>query len=81
MKNTKRSSAAMTREAAKTLNNPQASAIQKSLAGSVLSQRNGSKQTGSAMEDKASRVMRSSKYAEETKSLAASVLAQSNKAR
>ena len=55
------------------------SQIQKSLAASVLSQRNTGKITGKAMETKASMVMNSNKYSGTTKSLAASVLSQSDK--
>ena len=57
------------------------SQIQKSLAASVLSQRNTGKITGKAMEAKASMVMNSNKYSGTTKSLAASVLSQSDKNR
>ena len=57
------------------------SQIQKSLAASVLSQRNTGKITGKAMETKASMVMNSNKYSGTTKSLAASVLSQSDKNR
>ena len=57
------------------------SQIQKSLAASVLSQRNTGKITGKAMEIKASMVMNSNKYSGTTKSLAASVLSQSDKNR
>jgi hypothetical protein len=67
--------------AAETLQDPDASKIAKRLAGSALSQSDGSKQTGAKMEDVAARVLSSNKYAEETKELAASVLSQANKAR
>lgn len=67
--------------AAKILQDPNSSNIQKELAGSALSQRNNSNQTGAAMEDKAARVLASEKYSEETRALAASVLSQSNKGR
>lgn len=79
--NNKRSSAELASQAAKTLTNPQASNIQKSLAADVLSQRAPEKQTGSQMEDIASRVLQSNKYADKTKSFAASLLSQSNKER
>ena len=72
--NNKRSSAKLASQAAKTLTNPQASNIQKSLAAGVLSQRAPKKQI-------ASRVLQSDKYAEKTKSFAASLLSQSNKER
>ena len=57
------------------------SKIQKSLAGSALSQRNSKNVTGRAMEVKASKVLNSSKYSATTKRLAASVLSQSDKCR
>ena len=55
--------------------------IQKSLAASVLSQRNKNKMTGGNMEAKASHVLNSDKYSDTTKSLAASLLSQSDKYR
>lgn len=79
--NSKRSSSSLASQAAKTLNRKNAPATQKSLAASVLSQRNPNNQTGSSMEDKASRVLQSDKYSAQTKSFAASILSQSNKAR
>lgn len=63
------------------LRDSNSSNIQKSLAGSALSQKNPQNQTGSTMEDKASRVLNSDKYNEVTKTLAASLLSQSNKKR
>lgn len=54
------------------------SQIQKSLAASVLSQRNFGNMTGKEMETKASMVLKSNKYSDITKSLAASVLSQSD---
>ena len=59
--NSKRSGKSLTSQAAKALNSSSSSAIQKSLAASVLSQRGAGKQTGSTMEDKASRVLQSNK--------------------
>lgn len=79
--NSKRSGKKLTFQAAKALNSNSSSAIQKSLAASVLSQRSTGKQTGSVMEGKASRVLHSNKYSEQTKSFAASVLSQSNRER
>lgn len=79
--NNKQSGAQLASEAAKILNDKNASAIQKSLAGGVLSQRDPQKQTGAEMEHKASKVLQSEKYSDETKSLAASILSQSNKER
>ncbi|EAQ4920005.1 hypothetical protein FCJ32_21600, partial [Salmonella enterica] len=65
----------------KTLTDPNASAIQKSLAGSALSQRGTSNQTSGKMEHKASSALDNPRSSELTKQLAASVLAQSNKGR
>lgn len=79
--NTKQTSADVAKQAAETLRDPNASAIAKSLAGSVLSQSASSKETGKAMEAKASQVLSSEKYSESTKALAASALSQSNKKR
>lgn len=79
--NKKTSSSSLSSEAAKILNDQNASNIQRSLAGGVLSQRDPSKQTGAAMEDKASKVLQSDKYSDTTKSLAASLLSQSSKER
>lgn len=75
------SSTTMARQASETLRNPNASAIQKSLAGSVLSQVAKEKQTSAEMETLASAVLRNDTYADATRSLAASVLSQSNKER
>ncbi|WP_277185570.1 hypothetical protein [Caballeronia sp. BR00000012568055] len=79
--NKKQSSKAMTALAEKTIHDPHASKIAKSLAGSVISQRNTTKQTGVEMETKAAKVLKSNKYAEETRELAGSVVAQANKNR
>lgn len=51
----------------------------KSLAGSVLAQRDGSKRTGAELKDDASMVMRSKKFSPETKAFAATVMSQSEK--
>lgn len=80
-KSSKVSSTEMTKKAAETLRDPNASDIAKSLAGSVLSQSGTKKETSAEMEDKASKVLQSPKYSEETKSLAGSVLSQSDKER
>lgn len=80
-KNTKQTSTQAAALAAKTLTNPNASAIARSLAGSVVAQTHTGKQTGAQMETTASEVLRSEKYSAETKSLAASLLSQSNKDR
>jgi len=80
-KNTKQPGQKVITLAAKTLANPNASAIQKSLAGSVVAQAHTSKQTGASMETKASKALQSEKSSQETKSLAGSVVSQSNKKR
>lgn len=79
--NTKQTGGNVSSLAAKTLNNPNASAIQKALAGSALSQTGSSNQTGGAMEHKASAALNNPNSAALTKTLAASVLAQANKGR
>lgn len=57
------------------------SKIQKTLAGSVLSQKNPNKVTSKEMETIASHVLSSEKYSETTQSLAASILSQADKER
>lgn len=79
--NKKRTGNNISSKASKTLTSYNSSAIQKSLAGSALSQSNTNKQTSKSMETKASNVLKSSKYSKETKALAGSVLSQSNKKR
>jgi hypothetical protein len=81
MPNLKKTSSGVAKQAAETLRDPNASAIAKSLAGSVLSQASSPKETGKRMEAKASQVLLSEKYSETTKTLAASALSQSNKKR
>lgn len=81
MKNTKQSSSHMASIASSILTDDSSSQIQKTLAGSVLSQSGTSNQTGAEMETVASQVLQSDKYNDTTKSLAASVLSQSNKSR
>lgn len=80
-KNTKQSSKSVASHAGKILQDPNASAIQRSLAASVIAQRGTSSQTGSDMETKASNVMKSDKYNSDTKELAASLVSQSNRER
>jgi hypothetical protein len=80
-KNSKQTSNTVSSLASGILRDPSASAIQKKLAASALSQTHSSKQTGSQMETKASQVLQSEKYSDTTKTLAASVLSQSNKER
>jgi hypothetical protein len=79
--NTKQTGGSVTSLAAKTLNNPNASGIQKSLAGSALSQSGTPNQTGGAMEHKAAVALKNPNSSAVTKELAASVLAQANKGR
>lgn len=80
-KNNKETSKKIASNAAKTLADPNASKIQKSLAGSALAQSNTNKQTGKAMEKKASNALKNPNSAAKTKQLAGSVVSQSNKKR
>jgi len=80
-KNTKQSSKEVTKLAANTLADKNASGIQKSLAASALSQSGTNKQTGADMESAASRALSNPHSADTTKTLAASVLSQANKDR
>ncbi len=75
----KKTSKSMGSFASAILKDPNASDIQKKLAGSVLAQSNSDKETSKEMETIASKVLQSEKYSEETKALAGSVLAQSKK--
>lgn len=79
--NKKQSSAQKASVASEVLRDKNSSAIQKELAGSVLSQFNSSKQTSAEMESIASKVLNSDKYNDLTKGLAGSVLSQSDKKR
>lgn len=79
--NTKQTSADVAKQASDTLRDPNASAIAKSLAGSVLAQASTGKQTGADMEVIASKALKSEKYSDATKTLAGSVVSQSNKKR
>lgn len=81
MTNTKKTSSRIASQAAQVLKDPNASVIQKQLAGSALSQSRTDNQTGAHMEDVASKVLASPKYSEQTKTLAGSVLSQANKSR
>ena len=81
MTNSKKSSSKLASMASSILTDKSSSRVQKTLAGSVLSQTTTSHQTGSKMGSIASNVLNSNKYSEQTKSLAASLLSQSNKAR
>lgn len=79
--NKKQTSDSVASLAAKVLQDPNASATAKKLAGSALSQSGTQNQTSSEMESLASLVMRSEKYSNVSKELAGSVLSQSNKKR
>ena len=79
--NKKVSSEEMASLASEVLRDKGASKVQKTLAGSVLSQAASGKETGADMEALASRVLQGDKYADTTQSLAGSVLSQSNKNR
>lgn len=81
MSNKKQTSKDIASKASKILKDPNASKIQKSLAGSALAQSSTGKQTSSEMETIASDVQKSEKYSKKTQSLAGSVLSQSNKQR
>ncbi|HCT9096927.1 MULTISPECIES: hypothetical protein [Serratia] len=81
MANSKQTSKSVASTAAQTLNNPNASAIQKSLAGSALAQSGTSKQTGASMESKASAALDNPRSAALTRTLAGTVVSQSDKKR
>lgn len=81
MENKKQSGAGITSEAARAMSNKNNSEINRSLAASIVAQRNTSKQTSAELESVASKVLNSDKYSDQTKSFAASVLSQSNKKR
>lgn len=81
MNNTKRSSTRVSSLAARTLVDPKASAIQRSLAASVLRQTATNAQTGAAVEGKAARALDNPRSTNITKALAASLVSQSNKQR
>lgn len=65
--------------ASKTLSNPSSSSVQKTLAGSVLSQSGTSKHTSKAVETKASGALKSGSSSTVTKTLAGSAVSQSKK--
>ena len=79
--NNKKTSKPIASLASEILRDPNSSAIQKTLAGSALSQVNKGNQTVSDMESIASKVLGSTKYNEDTKSLAGSIVSQSDKKR
>lgn len=79
--NHKTTSSSVASQASYALRSSGTSKIQRQLAGSALSQVNGSHQTGKKMESVASAVLNSPKYSSTTKTFAGSVLSQSNKKR
>lgn len=79
--NDKQTGEDITKLASEILRDPNASTIQKTLAGSALSQHDTDHQTSSEMETIASNVLTSDKYDKITRALAASVLSQSDKER
>lgn len=76
--NKKQTSKSISSMASGVLRNPNASQVQKTLAGSALAQSQTDKQTSDRVETIASKVLNSNRYANETKSLAGTVLAQSD---
>ena len=78
MSNKKKSGYVTTRLASQKLRDPQASKIQKTLAGSVLAQAANGKVTSSEVEDIAARALSSPKFSQDTKSLAGSIVSQSD---
>lgn len=80
-KNTKQTSDKTASQAAKTLRDPSASARDKSIAASALSQHGTGKETGKAMERTAAAALASGKTSPAVRKLAASVTSQSNKKR
>lgn len=75
----KHSSSELASLASEILRDPNSSQIQKTLAGSVLSQTRTEKITSSELESKAAKVLQSNHYANTTQSLAGSVLSQAKK--
>lgn len=81
MTNKKQTSPSVASQAAQVLKDPNASKIQRSLAGSALAQASTGKQPSAAMEAKAGAALQSDKYSELTKTFAGSIVAQSDKDR
>jgi hypothetical protein len=79
MANNKQTGSKSATLASKTLSNPGSSSVQKTLAGSVLSQSGTNKQTSKAVETKASSALKSGTSSSVTKSLAGSAVSQSKK--
>ena len=67
--------------ASKVLQNPNSSNIQKTLAGSALSQSHTKNTTSSEVERIAAKALKSDHYSQTTKSLAGSIVSQSDKKR
>ncbi|BEC51603.1 TPA: hypothetical protein L9G89_003966 [Klebsiella pneumoniae] len=78
-KNPKQTSSKIASVAGQTLNDPNASKVQKRLAASALSQRAPSSHTSETMETVAAKALDNPRSSEKTKQLAATVLAQSTK--
>lgn len=79
--NTKQTSDKTATLAGKTLRDSNASALQRSIAASALSQHGTGRETGKAMESKAAGALASNRSSDVTRKLAASVTSQSNKKR
>ncbi len=79
--NEKTTSKDMASKASKVLRDPKSSKEARSLAASVLSQRDPAKQTGSKMEDLARKLFAAKDTPEEVRSLAASAMSQANRER
>jgi hypothetical protein len=79
--NTKQTSKAVAALASHVLHDPKATAVEKSLAASALSQSDTTHQTSAKMEHLAGQILESKEYSKEAKTLAASVVAQANKER
>lgn len=78
-KNPKQTSSKIASVAGQTLNDPNASKLQKRLAASALAQRVASSHTSETMETVAAKALDNPRSSEKTKQLAATVLAQSTK--
>lgn len=81
MSNKKQTGRGIASLASKVLQNPNASNIQKTLAGSALSQSHTSRITSSKVETIAGKALQSDHYSQITKSLAGSIISQSDKKR
>lgn len=79
--NTKQTSQRVATLAGRTLQNPNASALQRSLAGSALRQAGSPAQTGAKTEGKAAAALDNPRASATTQALAGSVVSQSNKSR